>query len=132
VPLGWEAVTIPFSHPRTHNLTGGTGSEIGATDGQAAALSLREQGGPLIALSATQNGVWGNNITVSVSKGDKGPAYFDVTISYQGARFECARQTVLGGKELPAQSADLLKPGAVGILQSKAAGIKADVTRDRT
>jgi len=77
-------------------------------------------------------GAWGNAIEVTVRKGAKGPAHFDVTISYPGVRLENARQTVLGAPNLPASSNDLLQPVPMGILQAKAAGIGASVTRDRT
>ena len=60
-----------------------------------------------------------------------GPARFDVTVSYPGARFENARQVALGGEHLPVLTDDLLRPGPVGVLQAKAAGIYAKVTRDR-
>lgn len=126
VPIGWDPMDIPFFHPRIRTLTGGT-------DSQKAMLFLREPGAPgFVHLTAKEAGAWGNAIAVTVRKGTKGPAYFDVTVSYPGVRLENARQTVLGGKQLPASSDDLLKPGPIGILQAKAAGVQADVTRQRT
>jgi hypothetical protein len=132
VPIGWDPMIIPFYHPRVRMLTGGIGEPGGAAS-QPAALFLQEDGVPgFISLTAQKAGAWGNAIAVTVRKGTKGPAYFDVTVNYPGVRLENARQTVLGGKQLPASSDDLLKPGPIGILQAKAAGVQADVTRQRT
>jgi hypothetical protein len=121
VPLGFEAATMPFRRPRF--LTGGSDSE-------RARLYLAEKDVPgFIELTALQPGEWGNAIAVAARK--SGPARFDVTINYQAARFENARQVVLGGTELPALTEDLLKPSPVGVLQAKAGGIKSRVTRNR-
>lgn len=122
VPIGFAAATIPFRKPR--RLTGGS-------DTAFARLYLAEKDVTgFIELSARELGAWGNAIAVAARK--SGPARFDVTISYQGARFENARLVVKGGEEeLPALTEDLLRPGPVGILQAKAGGIKAQVTRDR-
>ncbi len=126
VPLGWNPMTIPFYHPRIRTLSGGT-------DSDPAMIFLQETGvAGFIRLKAKAVGAWGNAIAVTVRKGTQGPAYFDVTISYAGVRLENARQTVLGGKELPLSGDALLKPGPIGILHAKAAGIQADVTRKRT
>ena len=126
VPLGWSAMTIPFYHPRSRTLGGGSNS-------QPASVYLQEVGVPgFIRLKAKTVGGWGNAISITVRKGSKGPAYFDVTISYAGVRLENARQVVLGGKELPLSGDALLQPGPIGILQAKAAGVHADVTRKRT
>ncbi|MEO8956356.1 MAG: hypothetical protein ABI396_04190 [Ktedonobacteraceae bacterium] len=126
VPPGWAAMTIPFYHPRIRTFTGGT-------DTGPAMLFLQEAGAQgFIRLQAKQAGVWGNAISVTVRKGTQGPAYFDVTITYAGARLENARQTVLGGKQLPTSGDALLNPGPIGILQAKATGVQAGVTRQRT
>jgi hypothetical protein len=128
VPLGWDPMAIPFYHPRARTLSGGT-------DSQPAMLFLQEPGMQgFIRLQAREPGAWGNAISITVRKGSNGqPAYFDVTVSYAGVRLENARQTVLGGQQqLPASSDDLLKPGPIGILQAKAAGVQASVTRQRT
>jgi hypothetical protein len=123
VPLGWDALTIPFRKPRVRTLTGGT-------DTGHAQMYLVDPDVPgFIKLQARKPGPWGNGILVTVRKA--GPAFFDVTIGYQGARFENARQVALG-TQIQAQAKQLLKPSPVGILQAKAAGIHADVTRDRT
>jgi hypothetical protein len=121
VPIGFVAADIPFRKPR--RLTGGS-------DTASARLYLAEKDvSGFIELSAREPGAWGNAIAVAVRK--SGPARFDVSVSYQAARFENARRVVLGGAELPALTEDLLKPGPVGVLQAKAAGVKAQVTRDR-
>lgn len=121
VPLGFEAVAMPFRRPRS--LTGGTESE-------PARMYLAEKDVPgFIELSARRPGAWGNAISVAARKA--GPARFDVTVSYEGARFECARLIALGGEQLPPLTEDLLRPGPVGILQAKAAGVHAQVSRDR-
>jgi len=127
VPLGWEPITVPIYHPRARLLGGGT-------DSDPAMLFLQEPGAQrFIRLKAKKAGAWGNAISVTVRKGSNGqPAYFDVTVSYPGVRFENARQTVLGGKQLPVSSDELLKPGPIGIWQAKAAGVQVDVTRNRT
>jgi hypothetical protein len=121
VPIGFVAATIPFRKPR--RLTGGS-------DTAHARLYLAEKDVTgFIELSAHEPGAWGNAIAVAARK--SGPARFDVTISYQGARFENARRVVLGGDELPALTEDFLRPSPVGVLQAKAGGVRATVTRDR-
>jgi hypothetical protein len=130
VPLGWDPMPIPFHHPRARKLTGGT-------DTDQAAIYLAEPGVPgFIEVKAIQAGTWGNTIEVTARKA--APARFDVTIGYQGARFENARQTVLAGRTLapgevplPPLTGEILKPRPVGVLQGKAAGVLASVTRDR-
>jgi hypothetical protein len=145
VPLGWEAATIPYRKPQYLSL--------GAEDA-AARLYLTEAGiEGYIELQAREAGTWGNEIAVTARR--SGPAMYDVSIIYEGIRFENARQVVLGlgpaspppacqkGKtaaaapdteegELPALIQTLLRPGPIGVLQAKAAGIRADVTRERT
>jgi hypothetical protein len=116
---GATAVTIPFR---------GSRSLAGGTDSQPAAIVVREaEGTSLIKFEARQPGDWGNGIALRVRKA--GPAMFDVAVEYDGARFENARQLVLGKPE-SALVADLVKPGPMTILQSKAAGVEAAVTRD--
>jgi len=83
----------------------------------------REEGTP---------GAWGNEILIVANKSAAGPARIDVKVSYQGARFENARLAAGGGAELPARIEELLRPGPAGVLQAKAAGIHAEVTRDST
>jgi hypothetical protein len=121
VPIGFVAAVMPFRKPR--RLAGGSETE-------SARLYLAEKDvSGFIELRAREPGAWGNAIAVAARKA--GPARFDVTISYQAARFENARRVALGGEALPALTEDLLKPGPVGVLQAKAGGIKAGVTRDR-
>ena len=130
VPIGWGPAEIPFRGPRVRKLVGGT-------DTQAAALYLHDPDvpGSYIELRANRPGAWGNDIAVTVRK--SGPATFDVTIGYAGARLESARQIVLTGRilkpgeePLPALAQDLFKPGPVGVLHAKAAGVTAGVTRE--
>ena len=131
VPLGWEPQSVPFAQPRRRYLSGGRA-------GAPAALYLQEPGVPgAVAIIAKENGAWGDQISVTVRYA--GPAIFDLTISYAGARFESARAIVLAGRvlepgedPLPALIAQVLKPGPVGVVQAKAAGIAASVTRDRS
>jgi hypothetical protein len=130
-PPGFEAITIPFLHPRSHKLTG-------ASDTEFARIFLAENGVPgLIELQAREKGAWGN--TIAITARQAGPVRFDVTVGYVGLRFENARQIALAGRILrPGEdplsqvAAQILKPGPVGVLQAKAAGVRADVTRDRT
>ncbi len=121
VPLGWQPVAMPFRKPRKLTL----GSEA-----QAARLYLSEEGIPgFLELEARIPGAAGNSIQVAARK--SGPALFDVTVAFAGAVFENARQCALG-ESLPSLTSELLAPGAVGLLQAKAAGIRVAVTRDRT
>lgn len=121
VPLGWQAVAMPFRKPRLLTL----GSES-----QPARLYLAEEGfAGFLEIEAQLPGAAGNSISVTARK--VGPALFDVTVAFQGGRFENARQLVLG-EPLPALTEQLLQPGPVGLLQAKAAGTRAAVTRDST
>lgn len=118
VPLGWEPVPLPTREPTP--LTNGAGAE-------PARLYLTEQGlDGAIELTAERRGVWGNNITVSSRR--SGPATYDVAIAFQGARFENARQFVRAA--FPAFGPALTLANPVGVLQAKAAGVLAEVTRD--
>ena len=129
-PLGWEEMTAPFRHPRARTLT------LGSVNA-AAKMYLAEQGVTgLIELSARQPGVWGNSIEVTVRRA--GPARYDVTIGYAAARFENARAIALAGRittggedPLPALTEKVLRPQPVGVLHAKAAGVRAEVSRDR-
>lgn len=121
VPLGWQAVAMPFRKPRSLTL---------GREAQPARIYLAEEGfAGFLELEAQLPGVVGNSIAVTARK--VGPALFDVTVAFQGGRFENARQLVLG-EPLPALTEQLLQPGPVGLLQAKAAGIRAAVTRDGT
>jgi hypothetical protein len=131
VPLGWRPQVMPFFHPRAQDLTGGN-------DNDPAAIYLAETGVPgFIQLTATVAGKWGN--TIQVTARHASPGRFDITIGYEGARFENARQVVFAGKvlepgedPLPALISEVLKPRPVGVLQGKAAGVLVKVTRDQT
>jgi hypothetical protein len=121
VPLGWQAVAMPFRKPCSLTL----GSEA-----QPARLHLAEEGfAGFLEIEAKLPGAAGNSIAVTARK--VGPTLFDVTVAFQGGRFENARQLVLG-EPLPALTEQLLQPGPVGLLQAKAAGTRATVTRDST
>jgi len=121
VPIGFEAVTMPFRRPR--HLTGGT-------DARPARMYLAEKDvDGFIEVSVRKPGAWGNAVKLAARKA--GPALFDVTVQYQAARFESARQVALGGAELPSLTDDILRPGPVGVLQAKAAGVHVKVSRDR-
>ncbi len=120
VPLGWQAVPLPFRKPRSLTL----GSDL-----QAARIYLAEEGFQgFLEVESKIPGPAGNSIRMAVRK--SGPALFDVSIEFEGARFENARRIALG-EPLPALTSQLLKPAAVGLLQAKAAGVQVTVTRDR-
>jgi len=146
VPLGWEAATMPFRKPVFLTL--------GAEEAPAR-LYLAEEGlDGFIKVEANKNGTWGNEIAVTARQ--SGPAMYDVGIIYQRSRFENARQVALGkgplpptprcqkgktgsnarqvapDRDLPTLIQDLLQPGPVGVLQAKAAGVRADISRNRT
>lgn len=118
-PLGFTAVTMPFRKPQFLTL---------GTESTRACLYLAEAGlDGLIEVRAREAGTWGNQIAVSARL--SGPATYDVEISYQGARFENARETVRGLPP-PVSAGELVKPSPMGVLQAKAAGVLAQVTRD--
>jgi hypothetical protein len=100
---------------------------LGARD-RAARLYLSEQGlNGFIRLDAKEVGTWGNEISVSARQ--SGPATYDVSIIYRGGRFEQARSIVQGKPRETIQ--EFLQPGPTGVLQAKAAGVRAEVTRER-
>jgi hypothetical protein len=112
---------MPFRKPRHLTLGGET---------QAARIYLSEEGIPgVLELESKIPGDAGNSIRVTARK--SGPARFDVTVAFIGGRFETARK-IVEGAPLPSLTETLLQPGPVGILQGKAAGVRAEVTRDRT
>ena len=128
VPLGWSAVEMPFRKPRALSL---------GTETMPARLFLQEEGiDGFIEIRARQAGEWTNDIVVSARP--SGPAMYDVSVQLRAARFENARKLVLGKdikdktQDLPIQIQTLIQPGPVGVLQAKAAGVHAGVTRDRT
>lgn len=123
VPLGWSPQVIPFRKPRRLTL----GSEE-----TPARLYLQDPDvRGFIELRAgrqgrEREGEWGNGIAVAVRK--SGPALYDLTLTYEGARFDSARERV-AGPELPALVLNILEPAPVGVRLAKAAGIRARVTR---
>jgi hypothetical protein len=128
-PIGWVAERIPFEQPRTRNLQGGADAASGRP-AQAARLYLQEpEASNVIQLTARLPGAWGNDIAVSVRPA--GPARFDVGIACPGARFEQGRQIAMG-PPLQTLIQNSLQPGPIGVLQAKAAGVEAGITRDQT
>lgn len=121
VPLGWEAVTMPFRKP--HRLT------LGDPSRPARLYLAEEEVDGFLEMAAREPGSWGNQIAVSVRPAGQ-PARWDVEISLAGPRFENARQVVLGAPP-PSLAQELAQPGPIGVLQAKAAGVEARVTRDR-
>ncbi|RIK44200.1 MAG: hypothetical protein DCC55_03150 [Chloroflexi bacterium] len=118
VELGWSAIAMPLRKAQFLTL----GNET-----RPARLYLGETGvDGFILLEAREAGAWGNAIAVSTRQ--SGPGRYDVCILFQGDRFEGARQIALGDP-LPALTQDLVQPSAVGILQAKAAGVRAEVSR---
>jgi len=127
VPQGWQAVTLPFRRPAALSL--------GGPDAPARLYLGEADLEGFIEIRARSPGEWGNGITLSARP--SGPAQFDVTVVFAGARFENARMVALGKEPatdpfLPPRVDTLLQPGPVGILQGKAAGIRAWATRDHT
>jgi hypothetical protein len=130
VPLGWEAQTVPFAQPRTRYLSGGRKD-------RPSALYLQQRGvAGAFGIFARDVGAWGDEIAVSVRFA--GPATFDLTVSHAAAQFESAVQIAFAGRllkegedALPALSAPAVKPQPIGVVQAKAAGIRASVTRAR-
>lgn len=128
VPLGWDPQPVPFRQPRTRRLTGGRAD-------RPSALYLEDSGlpGTFFEISANAAGQYGDDIAITVRYA--GPAAFDITVAYPGARFECAREIALwggipagGGPPAPAGPTG---PGTVGAVQAKAAGIGVAITRER-
>jgi hypothetical protein len=121
VPLGWRAIEIPFRKPQFLTL---------GDDNNPSRIYLAEEGVEgFIELRARETGQMGNKISITARK--SGPAQFDITINFEGGRFENAREVVLGDP-LPVLASELIKSGRIGILQAKAAGVKASVSREGT
>ena len=128
VPQGWQAATLPFRRPAALSL--------GGPDAPARLYLGEADLEGFIEIRARSPGEWGNGITLS-ARPSGSPAQFDVAVVFAGARFENARMVALGKEPatdpfLPPRVDTLLQPGPVGILQGKAAGIRARVTRDHT
>ncbi len=120
VPLNFAPIPMPFREPRY--LSGGTFRK-------KAKIYLSEAGfDGFLEIEAFEAGEWGNHIGIAARA--SGPAMFDVAVIYQGVPFENGRD-IVAGKPLQKLTAVTLEPGPVGILQAKAAGIHATVTRAR-
>ncbi|MGB9366928.1 MAG: hypothetical protein WCE79_13045 [Xanthobacteraceae bacterium] len=130
IPIGWEAQIVPFAQPRRRYLRGGRKD-------RPSQLYLQQRGvAGAFRIFARENGAWGNQISITVRFA--APAIFDLTVSHAAARFESARVIAFAGRvlksgedPLPALTADAVKPGPVGVVQAKAAGIHATVNRER-
>jgi hypothetical protein len=119
-PIGFTVAAPPFRAPLPLTL---------GDDQQPASLYLAEAGmSDVLAIQARAPGAWGNGIAVSARPA--GPGSWEVAVHFPGARCENARQAALG-RPLAALARDLLAAGPVGILEAKAAGVRARVTRDR-
>lgn len=131
VPIGFDPFEMPFHRPRRRFLRNGRSDA-------PARLYLTDPGASgFIEIRARHNGSFGDAIAVTARVA--GPARFDVTVAYEGARTENARLTAFAGEivpperdPLPALVAEILKPRPAGIVQAKAAGVRADVSRERT
>jgi hypothetical protein len=119
--LGYVAAEMnhPFRKPKFLTL---------GTPDRPARLFLKEPGlNGFIKIEAKENGVWGNEIGVTVR--EVKPAIYEVGIIFRGARFEQARAIVQGVTTETIQ--EVIKPGPTGVLQAKAAGVRAGITRER-
>lgn len=120
VPIGFKAHTMPFRDPAFL----GNGDER-----TPAQLFLTEDGfNGFIKLTARAPGTWGNRIGVTARP--DGPGRYEVDIFFDGDRFESAR-AIVAGNQPPPLAAEALQPQPLGVLQVKAAGVAASVTRDR-
>jgi hypothetical protein len=120
VDLGWVPVKMPFRKPQFLTL---------GRPGRPARLYLAEEGlSGFIKLEARADGATGNEIAVSARQ--VGPAIYDVAVIFGGSSFENACAAALG-QPLGNSAAALLKPGPIGLLQARAAGVRVEVTRDR-
>ena len=121
VPLGWEPIPMPFRTP-VYLQNGDEKIE--------AQLYLSDPGiDGFLKIYANELGAWGNQIAIAAR--ESGPAMVDFSVIYAGDPFENGRLTV-AGKSLAKLTAESMAPGPIGILQAKAAGVNATVTRERT
>jgi hypothetical protein len=121
LPLGFAPVTLPFRRPQRLTL---------GAPGVQAAMYLQEADVPgFVEVKAKGAGPQGNQILITAPRA--GPASFDVTVRFEAGRFESARAAV-AGRPLSASADDLVRPGPIGVLEAKAAGIRAAVWRERT
>jgi hypothetical protein len=119
VPLGFSAQSIPFSKAIAF---------IGGSSSEPAKMFLSEpEVSGFVELSAKAPGIWGNQVSVVVCETQ--PAIFDLLVNFAGSRFENARNAVLGD-EITGVVNESLRPGAMGVRQAKAAGVKVEVVRE--
>jgi hypothetical protein len=117
VPIGFVARRAPFREPAFLRL--------GEFDGRARLFLTEPDSDALVELIAKEPaGEYGTRISVSMRP--DGPGRYLLEVGFPGSRFECGRELVLGPAEGAATTA------APGILQAKAAGVRARVLRERT
>jgi hypothetical protein len=116
VPLGFVAQQAPFRQPRF--------LALGELDGRARLFLTEADSDELIELIAPEPGESGTRLFVAARP--DGPGRYLLEVGFTGDRFECGRLLVLGPSEGAVTSA------APGILQAKAAGVHARVTREGT
>jgi hypothetical protein len=117
VPLGFVAGRAPFREPAFLRL--------GEFDGRARVFLTEPDSDALVELIAKEPpGEYGTRISVSMRP--DGPGRYLLEVGFPGSRFECGRELVRGPAEAAATTA------APGILQAKAAGVRARVLRERT
>jgi hypothetical protein len=120
VELGWEAVELPFRQPQFLSL---------GREARKARLYLTGEGiNGFIRICAREPGAWCNEIAISVRL--TGPATYDVCVIYRGGVYENAIAAV-AGDPAPVLVQEMLDASPVGVLQAKAAGVHASVTRDK-
>ena len=119
VPLGFSAQSIPFI--KAISFIGGSSSE------PAKAFLTDPEVSGFIELAAKATGIWGNQVSVVMCETQ--PAIFDLLVNFAGSRFENARNAVLGD-EITGVVNESLRPGAMGVRQAKAAGVKVEVVRE--
>jgi hypothetical protein len=117
VPIGFVARRAPFREPAF--------LRPGEFDGRARLFLTEPNSEALVELIAKEPpGEYGTRISVSMRP--DGPGRYLLEVGFPGSRFECGRELVLGPAEGAATTA------APGILQAKAAGVRARVLRERT